>query len=265
MDRTKVLEKLHALIAEGAEVLRTRHAPPRGMISGELVDESQCQKWATSVVTCFKTAFGDADHHVKQAEKLLLTPWSADEAQRLLAVVKSARESVADEVATVIGGTTSADPMAILTQVFDRFHQVVKQLRDRRMEGKPKQPRPTLKVTDEYDVQDLLQALLRLYFDDIRPEEWTPGVGGGSNRIDLVLWPEFIAIETKMTRPTLDQRTLVDELVVDIRHYKEHPRCKTLVFFVYDPAEIIPNPTAVETDLKEHTGGLDVRVFVRSR
>jgi hypothetical protein len=45
--------------------------------------------------------------------------------------------------------------------------------------------RPTLGVGDEYDVQDLLHALLRLFFDDIRPEERTPSYAGESTRMDF--------------------------------------------------------------------------------
>jgi hypothetical protein len=35
-------------------------------------------------------------------------------------------------------------------------------------------------LKDEYDVQDLLYALLRIFFDDVRPEEWTPSFAGKS-------------------------------------------------------------------------------------
>jgi hypothetical protein len=65
-----------------------------------------------------------------------------------------------------------------------RFHSVVRQLRSRH-DG-----RTALVVEDEYDVQDLLHALLRLHFDDIRPEEWTPSYGGKSTRMDFLLKKE---------------------------------------------------------------------------
>jgi REase_DpnII-MboI len=29
-------------------------------------------------------------------------------------------------------------------------------------------------IKDEYDVQDLLHAILRAFFDDVRPEEFVP-------------------------------------------------------------------------------------------
>ena len=37
-----------------------------------------------------------------------------------------------------------------------------------------------------------------------------------------------------MTRDRLDQAKVVDELVIDKAHHRQHPNCKTLVCFVYD-------------------------------
>jgi REase_DpnII-MboI len=56
--------------------------------------------------------------------------------------------------------------------------------------------RPPFAVSDEYDVQDLLHGLLRLHFDDVRPEEWNPSYGGTQSRSDLLLKPERVVIET---------------------------------------------------------------------
>ena len=41
--------------------------------------------------------------------------------------------------------------------------------------------RNTLDVRDEYDVQDLLHALLKMFFKDVRSEEWTPSYAGASS------------------------------------------------------------------------------------
>lgn len=60
-------------------------------------------------------------------------------------------------------------PLDRLHRLAKRLPAVAKQLTKRRHElGKP---RETLSVKDEYDVQDLLHAVLRIDFDDIRPEE----------------------------------------------------------------------------------------------
>lgn len=87
--------------------------------------------------------------------------------------------------------------------------------------------RSTLEVTDEYDVQDLLNAILRLHFDDVRPEEWTPSYAGGNNRMDFLLKDDEISIEVKMTRDGLKDKELGEQLIIDIAKYKEHPNCKS--------------------------------------
>jgi hypothetical protein len=104
---------------------------------------------------------------------------------------------------------------------------------------------------DEYDVQDLLHALLVVHFEDVRTEEWTPSYAGKSSRTDFLLKREEIVIETKMTRDGLDQKKLSDELIIDKERYKVHPNCKSLVCFVYDPEHRCANPAALEDDLSQ--------------
>jgi len=136
----------------------------------------------------------------------------------------------------------------VIVRIAERLHLVVCQLRHRR-EG-----RLTLDVTDEYDVQDLVHALLMIYFDDIRPEEWTPSHAGAPSRMDFFL-PEIEAIlETKMTRLNLSTKQLGEQLIVDIAKYREHPKCHTLFCVVYDPDKRIRNPRGLENDLnKKHS------------
>jgi REase_DpnII-MboI len=125
--------------------------------------------------------------------------------------------------------------------------------------------RPTLCIADEYDVQDLLRSVLQLHFDDIRPEEWNPSYGGVQSRSDLLLKPERLVIETKMTRKGLGQGALVKELIVDKAQYHRHPDCGTLICFVYNPGCNLPNPTAIERDLSGYDGKLTTSVVVSPR
>jgi hypothetical protein len=104
---------------------------------------------------------------------------------------------------------------------------------------------------DEYDVQDLLHALLKIDFTDIRAEEWTPSYAGKSARMDFLLKREKIVIEAKKTRDGLTEKELGDELLVDVARYKAHPDCRTLVCFVYDPDQRIGNPDGLSYDLEQ--------------
>ena len=123
--------------------------------------------------------------------------------------------------------------------------------------------RETLDVNDEYDVQDLLNALLALDFDDVRPEEWTPSYAGKSARMDFLLKKEKIVVEVKMTRKGLADKEVGDQLIVDIERYKEHPDCDTLICFVYDPDGRITNPQGLSGDLQRQSkDDLEVIVFI---
>ena len=123
--------------------------------------------------------------------------------------------------------------------------------------------RPTIEINDEYDVQDLLEALLKLHFDDVRAEEWTHSYGGGANRIDFLLKEEEIAIEVKMTRDNLKDKEVGEQLIIDIAKYRAHPNCKVLYCFVYDPNRVIRNPTGLTRDLEKLGADFKVKVYIR--
>lgn len=134
-------------------------------------------------------------------------------------------------------------PAATVVELCQRFPLFVAAL------GQRHANRPPLVFKDEYDVQDVLSGLLRLHFDDVRPEEWNPSYGGVQSRSDLLLKRERVVVETKMTRRGLGQRELVNQLTVDKAQYRTHPDCGTLVCFIYDPAHRVRTPAALEADL----------------
>jgi hypothetical protein len=150
----------------------------------------------------------------------------------------------------------SADGFKLLEHICSRFHLVAKQLRTRHAD------RDSLIVADEYDVQDLLHALLRVHFDDIRPEEWTPSYAGSSSRVDFLLKEEQIIVEVKKTRESLKARHVGEQLIVDIERYRVHPDCKRLICFVYDPEGWVNNPRGLESDLNRKDEDLEVKVLI---
>ena len=146
-----------------------------------------------------------------------------------------------------------------LEPVLRRFHQIAKQLARRHDD------RATLVIADEYDVQDLLHAILRGLFDDVRAEEGTPSYGGGAGRMDFLLKSEKTVIETKMASAKLRDKAIGDQLIIDIKRYQSHPDCQRLVCFVYDPAGNVKNPEGLEKDLSGKQGELEVKVIVAPR
>ena len=128
----------------------------------------------------------------------------------------------------------------------NKFHTFVKKLNSRNDIG-------TIDTQNEYDVQQLLYALLSLFFDDIRKEEFTPSHAGSFSRIDILLKNEQIGIEIKKTRKKLIDKKIGEELIDDIEKYQMHKDCKKLICFIYDPDEILSNPNGIINDLnKKH-------------
>jgi hypothetical protein len=150
-------------------------------------------------------------------------------------------------------------PSQIIENLFDRFHSVVLEISHRH------DNRQSLQINDEYDVQDLLRGLLRIYFADVRDEEYTPSYAGGCARMDLLLKSEQIVIEAKMVRKNLGQRQICEELIIDKTYYRGHKDCKKLYCFVYDPEEKIKNPRGFERDLSDKVDGFETKAFIIPR
>lgn len=179
----------------------------------------------------------------------LLRPVVAGRIVEILNILMQKNNDSKNNALTEISKKEEISAIQNLNIIFSSFHKIVRQLRSRHSN------RSTLEIKDEYDVQDLLHALLRIYFDDIRPEEWTPSYAGKSARVDFLLKNEKIVIEVKKTREGLGDKEVGEQLIIDINKYKAHPDCERLVCFVYDPEERIHNPVGIMNDLnKQHDG-----------
>ena len=149
-----------------------------------------------------------------------------------------------------------ADPLDALRKVCLRFHAVARQLRLR------KDYRTTLEVEDDYDLQDLLCALLKLEFDEVGIDEWTPPYTGGSTRTTLLLHNDRIAVVAKKTRSGLTTKELAEQIAADASHYASRHPCTQLFCFIYDPEGRIGSPTRLESDLTSVSDRYTVHVLV---
>ena len=197
-------------------------------------------------------------------ERALFGPVDPTDAARAAVTAAALRTAVEDTLESAHAARwqlarSERDAHEVVLHVCRRFPRYVRQLADRHAS------RTALEIADEYDLQDHLHALLRLHFDDVRPEEWAPSYGGSRTRMDFLLKRERMVVETKMTRERLDQSRVVDELVIDKAHYRQHPDCKALVCFVYDPEQRLANPDALEADLCDESSELITRVVVAPR
>lgn len=154
--------------------------------------------------------------------------------------------STLDAVRTVIG-------------LGERFWDVSRQMRRRHKD------RPTLELNDEYDAQDLFHSLLRIFFDDIRPEDPGPEVAGAATRIDFVLPVHRLAIELKFTRDSMSKKSLGDDLINDAHRYAERKELKYLVCLVFDGEGRLENPRGLERDLSGEQKGMMIQVRIYDR
>jgi len=241
----------------------------RALTSSELSDPAFI-KWKRDTELAIEQIFGSETRHLKDFGDVAFKPGSynsldPDPAWRR--AFQSGREEAEAILQSMIEELQEYPPKELsrhqgksavdrITRICQRFHIVVRQLRQRH------DHRPTLDVEDEYDVQDLLHALLKLEFDDVRPEEWTPSYAGKSSRMDFLLKHEQCIVETKKTRKDLGEKQIGDQLIVDIARYQSHPDCKFLFCFVYDPEGRISNPTGFENDLSRDINGVKIKVLV---
>lgn len=151
---------------------------------------------------------------------------------------------------------SSLDSVKVVLTVGERSREVRRQLKRRHSN------RHTLEVNDEYDAQDLMHSLLRLFFDDVRREEWTPSYAGSASRIDFVLPRYRLAIELKHAGRSLSTKDLGEQLIVDANKYKKHANVRHLVCLVFDEHGSFENPRGVESDLSHAHDGLAVTVRI---
>lgn len=149
-----------------------------------------------------------------------------------------------------------SNPVELVRALCCRFHSVARQLR---LRG---EYRATLSVEDEIDVQDLLHALLRIQFDDIGTEEWTPSYAEGALRTTFLLNDNRLAVLVKKTRNGLTAKDLTEQLRIDTERYRTKSRCTSLVCFIYDPDGRIGNPRDLEASLTTVSDSLAIHVLV---
>lgn len=258
----QVMEEKQAVQLLEKQIMAARQLDKRVTWSPEY------KKWHRDTSVAIRKIFGPDSGHVKEFEEipfgLMMATSSTTDQEFHHAYLEGFGEaemllrSMIDELETFTVETVvvASNPVERLIRICDRFHAVVRQVRVRH------DNRATLVVNDEYDVQDLLHALLHIEFDDIRREEWTPSYAGGCSRMDFLLKTEQVVLEVKKTRKGLDAKKIGEELTIDHAHYQTHPDCKMLVCFVYDPDSRVSNPRGLESDL-ERLPGTPVKVLVR--
>jgi hypothetical protein len=150
---------------------------------------------------------------------------------------------------------------AQLMQVINNFPMAARIVEDRSHQ------RPPYLIANEYDVQDLLFAIIRSVFEDAKREEWTPQMAGSSKRIDIVIGSIQTVVKVKFVRDRAHSRSVADELRIDFECYHERVECEQFVALVFDPEHHVMDPDQFSKDLsglrQKRAHSFNVSVLVR--
>ncbi|MFJ4090006.1 hypothetical protein ACIPYS_00335 [Kitasatospora sp. NPDC089913] len=174
---------------------------------------------------------------------------------------KSFAESIGIQrsiLAAAIYGRVEVAP--VLDELATYFSRIPEYLRTLSLSGRDRVVAPV--ISDEKDLQALVHALLKLHYDDVRPEDYAAQHAGARSRVDFLIREAGVVVETKMTRDGLTDRRVGEELLIDWGRYSRHPDCRGIIALIYDPDFRISNPVGLASDLSRDQGSPATRAIV---
>jgi len=133
------------------------------------------------------------------------------------------------------------------------------------LSNRPRKGKTPFLIEDEYDVQDLLQAVLKAYLKYFVQEDPLPKVAAAkSSRADISIEDLGILIEVKYVREPGDQKRIFEEYSEDLELYSKCSYLKTFIFLIYNSSKL-RDPEAFErlSGIQERNGKrFDVRIVL---
>lgn len=254
MNTDDAIKKLQQLEVEYKEkVLPTKWFPNNVIGASYMVDASEYAGWYTKTLAFIVDLLSDDNEYVRNFRRYNENYHKYSEAAYL--IITNLRSGIEEGFIVLKGPNKEDKKTDYIPLILSNFHKFVKQLKYRH------DKRNTVDISDEYDVQYLLQAILSLFYEDVRPEEYVPSYAYGASRVDFFLKKEKTFIEVKKTNQNLSDKKLRNQLIIDIEQYQRHQDCEKLICFIYDPDELIKNPYGLINDLeKQHKGFVEVYI-----
>lgn len=255
------IEQLEELINDGEDLYSKRYSDSIGY---NYVDSQMFKSWQLRSLNILKHINENSEYYAHFSSQVSNS--KPHDVECGLGILKGLKKDIEDEIPIFQENITvkySESSFDKIKNVSDQFFSIVRHLENRKKGKLKNKSYDPLLIEDEMDVQYLFKALLMLNFNNIQDEESTPSTGSINSRIDFVLPEDKIGIEIKMASSTLKNDKLTEQLNDDIIKYKEHPNCKTLVFFVYNPGNHIINSNGFEKDYTKNIDGLDIITFIR--
>jgi len=139
------------------------------------------------------------------------------------------------------GPAPAPDTLSEVLALLRRLPRAARQLRERHA------GRPTLRVDDLHDVEDLLRAALHLQFDNVRRETRTPTYASDV-RTDFVIGPGQVAVTAKLLTENAEPQ-IASEIHEDTLFYQRRPEVSALAVLVFDPEQFLRDRQRFESAL----------------
>ncbi len=172
-----------------------------------------------------------------------------DNIEKLRGLAIGARTKIKTSI-SLVGNTLPTVTLAI--NILESFPDVVSKFLYRRQGKSP------LKVTDEYDVQDIIFSMMRGSFPTLQYENPNQKAGITGSIADFTINELGLFIEVKYIDKKGKEKLVQEECKKDIISYSKQPNCQKIIFFVYDPNRCIDNEHAFK-------GGLDSKIVEENK
>jgi hypothetical protein len=130
---------------------------------------------------------------------------------------------------SVLASKGPSRDIALLIQLCSRLSNSAKSLAKRRDKKRP------FKIADEYDAQDLLQAIIRAYFKYTVSEQPIKKLANTkSTRADFVIEALGAIIELKYVHGPNEQARILDDFAHDLPYYEQWEHLKVLIYVIYN-------------------------------
>lgn len=255
------LKHIINLIEDGEDLIKNKYTNQFSIYY--YVDSEKFRSWKTRSMNFIKNI--DNDVYFEEFKSEVEDNYASD-AESGLGILKAIEIEFNNDTLFSKGKkylNSSESSLDKVKNLCEKFHLIVRYLKNRKKGKRKNKLYNPLLIEEEMDAQYLFKALLSLNFNNIQDEESTPSTGGINSRIDFLLPEDKIGIEIKMTSSTLKNDKLTEQLNDDIIKYKKHPKCKTLIFFIYNPGNHIINSNGFEKDYTKNIDGLNIITFIR--
>lgn len=202
-------------------------------------------------LTDLEPTFFAPDELPQAAWKMILSPSTLNHPWDRLIVRSKALDKLYRHVASVNPEQASvSDVIKVLSRVGDGLRKWTWEETAKTRSSEPE----TWNVQHEYHVQNLLWAILRPIFPDLRDEEWLESIGHRKPRADLAIPSLKLVIEVKFIRSPSDFSSKIREVAAAASMYvKEGSRFTQLVAFVWDDSR----STEEHEELRSGLSGLE--------